>query len=267
MEDYDVMIKDENMGKFYANQLSTHGISAEWEESLSIKENKSIINAALKSYSFEYCEKLIGKIEEKHNSILYIKNEIRKNERFCNFSWFYIQKKLLGKLSLNPNGNSFKERASRVRLYIAKVKESKYNYIELEMKIVRKWNLSLDKTEIISWLKDDEEKIKWAWSYILKHEPLVIKYIWNNKNSTQDLKDFIIAFFDTIEENKRDITIKRIKKAWDQKKFRDKVQSKKQYCINLSESSNEKLKAISISKNMKRNKVIESLINNEFLRL
>ncbi|HHI4996867.1 TPA: hypothetical protein ACP5TQ_004835, partial [Vibrio parahaemolyticus] len=110
MEDYDVMIKDENMGKFYANQLSTHGISAEWEESLSIKENKSIINAALKSYSFEDCKRIVGKIEEKYNSILYIKNEIRKNERFCNFSWFYIQKKLSGKLSLNPNGNSFKER-------------------------------------------------------------------------------------------------------------------------------------------------------------
>lgn len=268
MEDYDVMIKDENMGKFYANQLSTHGISAEWEESLSIKENKSIINAALKSYSFEDCKRIVGKIEEKYNSILYIKNETRKNERFCNFSWFYIQKKLSGKLSLNPNGSSFKEIVKRVRIYITKVNESKHNYIELEMKIVRKWNLSLDKTEIISWLKDDdEEKIKWAWSYILKHEPLVIKYIWNNKNSTKDLKDFIIAFFDTIEENKRDITIKRIKKAWDQKKFRDKVQSKKQYCINLSESSNEKLKAISISKNMKRNKVIESLINNEFLRL
>lgn len=158
MEDYDVMIKDENMGKFYANQLSTHGISAEWEESLSIKENKSIINAALKSYSFEDCKRIVGKIEEKYNSILYIKNETRKNERFCNFSWFYIQKKLSGKLSLNPNGNSFKERVKRVRIYITKVNESKHNYIELEMKIVRKWNLSLDKTEIISWLKDDDEE-------------------------------------------------------------------------------------------------------------
>ncbi|MDS1790007.1 hypothetical protein [Vibrio parahaemolyticus] len=268
MENYTVKIEDETMGRFYANQLSTHDIGAVWKESLSIKENESIINAALKSYSFEDCKRIVGKIEEKYNSILYINNEMHKNERFCNFSWFYIQKKLSGKLSLNPNVNNFKERVKRVILYIIKVNKSKYNYIELEMKIVRKWNLSLDKTEIISWLKDDnEEKIKWAWSYILKHEPLIIKYIWNNKNSTQDLKDFIIAFFDTIEENKRDITIKRIKKAWVQKKFRDKVQSKKQYCINLSKSSNEKLKAISISKNMKRNKVIESLINNEFLRL
>ncbi|HHG3311811.1 TPA: hypothetical protein ACPVXV_001580 [Vibrio parahaemolyticus] len=107
MEDYDVMIKDENMGKFYANQLSTHGISAEWEESLSIKENKSIINAALKSYSFEYCKKLIGKIEEKYNSILYIKNEIRKNERFCNFSWFYIQKKTIRKTIIKSKWKQF----------------------------------------------------------------------------------------------------------------------------------------------------------------
>ncbi|AVF76147.1 hypothetical protein AL539_21680 [Vibrio alginolyticus] len=267
MEDYGVMIKDENMGKFYTNQLSTHGIRVVWDESLSIKENENIINTTLKSYSFEDCKRIVGKIEEKYNSILYIKNEIRKNERFCNFSWFYIQKKLSGKLSLNPNGSSFKERVDWVVSYIRKVNRSKHSHIELERGIVRKWYLSLDKTEIISWLKDDEEKIKWAWSYILKHEPLVIKYIWNNKNSTQDLKDFIIAFFDAIEENKREITIKRIKKAWDQKKFRDKVQSKKQYCINLSESSNEKLKAISISKNMKRNKVIESLINNEYLRL
>ncbi|HCH1503800.1 TPA: hypothetical protein NKQ18_002188 [Vibrio parahaemolyticus] len=245
MRNYNVKIEDETMGRFYARQLSTHDIRAVWEESLSIKENESIINAALKSYSFEYCKNLIGKIEEKYNSILYINNEMHRNERFCNFSWFYIQKKPLVKLSLNPNENSFKERAKRVRLYIKEVKKSKYNHIELEMKIVRKWNLSLNKTEIISWLKDDdEEKIKWAWSYILKHDPLVIKYIWNNKNSTQDLKDFIIAFFDIIEDNKRDITIKRIKKAWDQKKFRDKVQSKNQYCINLSESSNEKLKAI-----------------------
>ncbi len=267
MGNYNVKIEDETMGRFYARQLSTHDIRAVWEESLSIKENESIINAALKSYSFEDCKRIVGKIEEKYNSILYIKNEIRKNERFCNFSWFYIQKKPSGKISLNPNGSSFKERAAWVISYIRKVNRSKHSHIELERTIVRKWYLSLDKTEIISWLKDDEEKIKWAWSYILKHEPLVIKYIWNNKKSTQDLKDFIIAFFDTIEENKRDITIKRIKKAWDQKKFRDKVQSKKQYCINLSESSNEKLKAISISKNMKRNKVIELLINNEFLRL
>ncbi|HEQ3588148.1 hypothetical protein [Vibrio harveyi] len=268
MENYTVKIEDETMGRFYARQLSKHDIRAVWEESLSIKENESIINAALKSYSFEDCKKLIENIEEKYNSILYINNEIRKNERFCNFSWFYIQKKPLEKLSLNPNANSFTERSNRVRSYIREVRKSKYNYIELEVKIVRKWNLSLDKTEIISWLKDDnEEKTKWAWGYILKHEPLVIKYTWNNKKSTQDLKDFIIAFFDTIEDNKREITIKRIKKAWDQKKFRDKVQSKKQYCINLSKSSNEKLKAISISKNMKRNKVIETLINNEFLRL
>ncbi|MCR9616484.1 hypothetical protein NB523_02020, partial [Vibrio antiquarius] len=106
MENYNVKIEDETMGRFYARQLSTHDIGAVWEESLSIKENESIINAALKSYSFEDCERIFGKIEEKYDSILYINNEMHKNERFCNFSWFYIQKKLSGKLSLNPNGNN-----------------------------------------------------------------------------------------------------------------------------------------------------------------
>ncbi|WP_262373967.1 hypothetical protein [Vibrio parahaemolyticus] len=77
---------------------------------------------------------------------------------FVIFHGFTFKKKLSGKLSLNPNGNSFKERVKRVRIYITKVNESKHNYIELEMKIVRKWNLSLDKTEIISWLKDDDEE-------------------------------------------------------------------------------------------------------------
>lgn len=129
MEYYNVKIEDETMGRFYANQLSTHDIGAVWKESLSIKENESIINAALKSYSFEDCKRIVGKIEEKYNSILYINNEMHKNERFCNFSWFYIQKKPLGKLSLNPNENNFKERAKRVRLYIKEVRKSKCNHI------------------------------------------------------------------------------------------------------------------------------------------
>ncbi|EMA7643216.1 hypothetical protein U5A96_002540, partial [Vibrio parahaemolyticus] len=59
MENYNVKIEDETMGRFYARQLSTHDIRAVWEESLSIKENESIINAALKSYSFEYCKRIV----------------------------------------------------------------------------------------------------------------------------------------------------------------------------------------------------------------
>ncbi|HCZ9156414.1 TPA: hypothetical protein O4G32_003520, partial [Vibrio alginolyticus] len=53
MENYNVKIEDETMGRFYARQLSKYDIRAVWEESLSIKENESIINAALKTYSFE----------------------------------------------------------------------------------------------------------------------------------------------------------------------------------------------------------------------
>ncbi|MDF4400852.1 hypothetical protein P3406_24225, partial [Vibrio parahaemolyticus] len=73
-----------------------------------------------------------------------------KMKDFVIFHGFTFKKKPLIKPSLNPNENSFKERAKRVRLYIKEVKKSKYNHIELEMKIVRKWNLSLNKTEIIS---------------------------------------------------------------------------------------------------------------------
>ncbi|EPT9500617.1 hypothetical protein ACVTP5_001779 [Vibrio parahaemolyticus] len=266
MKNYNVKIKDETMGRFYARQLSKYNFPVQWETSINFDDNIELINIAVNIHKYEYCEKVINKIENKYKSILFIKGNLRKNERFCNFTWYYIQKKFSEKIKLKSDGRSHKEREREVKINIGKLNRSRYYYGELERVILDKWCSSSKNNDIVSWLKE-EEQIKWAWSYIIKQEPLVIKYIWNNKKSTQDLKDFIIAFFDIIEDNKRDITIKRIKKAWDQKKFRDKVQSKNQYCINLSEGSNEKLKAISTSKNMKRNKVIELLINNEFLRL
>ncbi|WP_188052799.1 hypothetical protein [Vibrio harveyi] len=203
MEDYNVKIDSVAMGKFYARQLADMKIPVIWEDSLSLEENEFILNRIINLYSFENCAKIIDKIERKYKSTLYITNEIRKNERFCNFSW----------------------------------------------------------------LKDEEDKIKWAWNYILKRDPFIVEYIWDTKKLTPDLKDYVITFFDIIDDNKREISITRIKKAWNQKKFRDQVQSKKQCCINLSENSNKKLNAISNSKKMKRNKIIELLISNEFLKL
>ncbi|MHA2769932.1 hypothetical protein ACXZ7F_01435 [Vibrio harveyi] len=267
MEDYNVKIDSVAMGKFYARQLADLKIPVIWEDSLSFEENELILNRIINLYSFKNCAKIIDKIERKYKSTLYITNEIRTNERFCNFSWFYIKKKLLGKLPLNSNGQNIKKRSSEVISNIRKVNGSKYSHLELEMSIVEKWHLSSKNTEIISWLKDEEDKIKWAWNYILKRDPFIVEYIWDTKKLTPDLKDYVITFFDIIDDNKREIAITRIKKAWNQKKFRDQVQSKKQCCINLSESSNKKLNAISNSKKMKRNKIIELLISNEFLKL
>ena len=76
------------------------------------------------------------------------------------------------------------------------------------------------------------------------------------------LFDSLICLPDT-----KKLFIKSIKKAYAQKKFRDKQVGKKQCSFNLSEKSIQQLSLLSDLQGVPKNHILESLINNKILEL
>ncbi|EHH2419969.1 hypothetical protein J7X25_000749 [Vibrio parahaemolyticus] len=47
MENYNVKIEDETMGRFYARQLSKYDFPVQWETSINFDDNIELINTAV----------------------------------------------------------------------------------------------------------------------------------------------------------------------------------------------------------------------------
>lgn len=50
MENYNVKIEDETMGRFYARQLSKYDFPVQWETSINFDDNIELINTAVNIY-------------------------------------------------------------------------------------------------------------------------------------------------------------------------------------------------------------------------
>ncbi|WP_131825489.1 hypothetical protein [Salinivibrio kushneri] len=129
--------------------------------------------------------------------------------------------------------------------------------------LVEEWlEIESDK-RIVKWITDNEIQIEWAWDYLTYQHffrDRLLRFL-----AKSDKKQALITGFDLLSENldKKDLLILNMKRAWSQKKFRDKKSGKKPYSISLTETAKGMLDELADRKGMRINELVETLIREE----
>lgn len=154
---------------------------------------------------------------------------------------------------------------------ISTINRTPCNKIEKEGLVRNLFNYSeaaMKNNEVLSWFKNDEKyKVDWLYNYLEHNKsnyvPLVI-----NGSSMQ--KDDLISFFDVlsfINFDKYKLLVSNMKKAWNQKIYRDKNSNIKQYSINMSKDIGDILDKLSLAQNENKNTIVEALIRAEYEKI
>ena len=233
----------------------------------------------------------------------------KSNERLCNWVWCYLKSKSVKRrrrnrpkadsdtgvgfglnldiidldLETKPRdgqlcAQSFRNTSNNLHDRRKDIVES-FHHSELSLleqkrvieALLTEWKIILDDRRIVNWFsKNNAEQFVWAWSYIEKFDHQLVQEVWNPTND-HDLKNTAIALFDMLHDrpDRKALIIGGMKRAWSQKKFRDKdkKEGKKAYSISMTEKTKQKLDSLAEHKGLKINETIEILIRNEFEKL
>ena len=129
------------------------------------------------------------------------------------------------------------------------------------------WNHFFQEGERFKWLnKDDIALVEWAWNYSKsKNLPMNMLPIL----SEREMHIALIIIFEhwKVGIDTKKLFIINIKKAFNQKKQRDKLDGKKAYNIVMGEDIKEKLNDLAKYHELKINQTLERLINIEYERV
>ncbi|MEL0635216.1 MAG: hypothetical protein ACTIM4_16395 [Marinomonas sp.] len=135
--------------------------------------------------------------------------------------------------------------------------------------LIRYWEPIFEDKRIVNWLnKKDDIECDWAWKYIKKFNRKLLSETWSPTNDNEK-KQAIISLFDRLHDRQdsKSLLIGNMKRAWNQKKFRDKKEGKKAYSISMTETTKQQLDKLTEHKGLKINETIELLIRTEFKNL
>ncbi|WP_420938929.1 hypothetical protein [Aeromonas veronii] len=122
--------------------------------------------------------------------------------------------------------------------------------------------------KLVDWFKTDRDaKANWLHIYLSKTTPEYRPLISRN---SKHLTDDIISFFDVLfsfNEDKFNLMLMTMKKAWGQHKYRENNKEKKQYSINMSHDVGDILDKLSLARNENKNAIVEALIRAEYNKL
>ena len=172
--------------------------------------------------------------------------------------------------NFNQNPYSNKEKYEIIIKYFDLALAKKEDKINLINAIRHQWNI-ISSNDSFSWLtQDNEQQNKWCIDYIIdywnknniNHNNTINIEVENNYSKFVLLFDIWSAYHDT-----KKLFIQSIKKAYAQKKFRDKQVGKKQCSFNLSQKSINQLALLSELQGVPKNNILESLINHKILEL
>ncbi|MEC6881795.1 hypothetical protein [Photobacterium piscicola] len=171
---------------------------------------------------------------------------------------------------LNQSPYSNKEKHEIIIKYFDLGLAKKDDKVKLINAIKYQWNIQSN-NENFSWLnKNNTQQHKWCIDYIVDY---FSKKNINHSNSINievesDYYKFILLFDSWIcLPDTKQLFIQSIKKAYAQKKFRDKQVGKKQCSFNLSQKSIQQLSLLSDLQGVPKNHILESLINHKILEL
>ncbi|MEC6831057.1 hypothetical protein VXS06_04685 [Photobacterium toruni] len=248
----------------------------------------------------EKTNEIFNNIKELYDNSLLQENELiwikQNNGRLTNWLWHLIIKykntlnlfnKYIGISKYDYNTNSvsldfFDYFSFNKKAYSTKEKNeliiklfelssiNRNDKISLINKLRDIWNeiITIDNLKWI--ISNDDSLYEWAINYF-------IEYNIKNSNNITDITNIsfennfdklvlLIDSWDAHVDTKK-LFIQSIKKAYAQKKFRDKQVGKKQCSFNLSQKSINQLALLSELQGVPKNHILESLINNKILEL
>lgn len=128
-----------------------------------------------------------------------------------------------------------------------------------------KWQDIRFNESVVNWLEpNNPSQWAWAWAYLQNISQRPLEQAWMPTSDTEK-KAVVIATLDLSDNvDRKALIIDKMKKAWSQKKFREKSSGKKPYSISMTLNTKQKLNALAEERNMKINEMIEYLVRSEY---
>lgn len=221
---------------------------------------------------------LIAEMQKAFGGVQPSKEEFKwlneRDNRFGNWVWCFLRdnverpnSELLSLLSYNPlknNRSNIDDRRLDVILSFVEGEADVGEQLECADYITEQWIRNYKNKELIDWL-DNANKIqwKWAWGYLEKKEPRAVRKAWSPVSEIE-CREALVAAIDMFDDTyRKKLFLMNMKKAWSQKKFRDKSGGKKAYSINMTPKTKERLDELAEHYELKLNEVIEKLVKEE----
>lgn len=171
---------------------------------------------------------------------------------------------------LNKTPISTKEKKDIIIDFFDLVAVPKTDKIQILNNINNDW-YDIETIDNFSWLNTNNPGLcSWALNYTNEHlqKNYSFYFITPDVKVENDYYRLLLVFdtWNTHPDTKK-LFIQSIKKAYSQKKFRDKQVGKKQCSFNLSQKSINQLALLSELQGVPKNHILESLINNKILEL
>ncbi|PSU99267.1 hypothetical protein [Photobacterium kishitanii] len=177
---------------------------------------------------------------------------------------------LFEKFDFNKSPYSENEKQEIILKYFDLAIAKKEDKISLINNMKSCWNY-VKNFESFTWINnEDEQQIIWAIDYLLEYTNKNGQniYIHQQIDFESNYYKFIFLFdIWSAHPDTKKFFIQSIKKAYSQKKFRDKQVGKKQCSFNLSQKSINQLALLAEFQGVPKNHILESLINNKILEL
>ncbi|MEZ8288918.1 hypothetical protein [Vibrio sp. 10N.237.312.B06] len=226
----------------------------------------------------------------------------KSDERFCNWVWCYLKSKSKQKRNRNRrennkvepildiddllldksvsytnlSSNAFRDTSNNTHdrrkdiiksFHASELRLTKQK--EVIEALLNSWKPIFSDKKIVKWLEENNtHQYEWTWEYLNKFDDRLSLKAWTPTNDNE-LKNAIVALFDMLHDkpDRKTLLLGSMKRAWSQKKFRDKNEGKKAYSISMTEKTKQQLDSLAEQKRLKINETIEILIRNEFERL
>lgn len=213
---------------------------------------------------------------------------LKKHERACYWAWSYLRlatpsslgfdkpletslvythtQNIYNILSLHEKAVNNTERLNLIIEFFDKFETTKSNKLLILNKLKESWGRIFTYITPFKWLDDNnEEQLKWAWSYLLK-EAIPPNFI--QPTGRHELYLAIIAsldLWDTHEDTRKLFTIN-INKALSQRKFREQIKDRKPINTYLEKKTKIRLEEIAKHYNLNITRTLEKIINEEYER-
>ena len=201
----------------------------------------------------------------------------KKDERFCNWVWCYLKALSLPSIKeLDSNvdfeslslahfwddKNNFSDRYADIIKAFHCAEAEHAEQLELSVRITDKWKYIFEDKRMVNWLEEDNtnKQWDWVWAFLKKERQDLELDVWTPMKESE-LQSVIIAAIDTMDNiDSIELLLMKLKRAWSQKKFRDKSGGKKAYNINMTIKTKQRLDKLAEHYDLKLNEVIENLI-------
>lgn len=285
---------------FYIQYLNTNIIELPERKRIEqIEEGERYINNKIKGWIREGSQlnSLMDKMKEAFQTTQLTLSDFKwndkKEDRFWNWVWCYLKnsikygvservtpsstlnkvfgnKPILSNFSglsleaLSKDRNNSSDRITDIIKAFHDGEADRSTQLAIIKFIDEEWKAVYKDKVIVEWL-DKSNHIQWSWTlaYIEKNYRNLMSKAWR-PGCDIEIRAAIIAAMDMLNDPiRKELLVGKLKRAWSQKKFRDKSDGKKAYSIHMTPKTKSMLDELAGSHDLKLNEVVAKLIKQE----